>query len=1056
MNICVLSSQGVRHDCEQVGSAVYLKYPRVFSTLAQSLLNDPLLCGRLDEPPRVWELMPGRPREAMMDADLVIVPHAVCEEDEAALLRYGKRGGKVLWVRPSPGALAKATGGKVAFARSLLSHRERWRLPGGTFRYAQMLKLDCYDIKEGEGRYPIGETPGLIRLPGLTVCGGDLFFAHMWYMNSPTDTLSEQGEQNAFQTMILCEVLHLLGMDMDGDDPAPRFFLRRDFHAYGYTRRMVEDLFALNDKQADFAKADQLMHAAAKAFAQDAGDGAVEAMLKPAFEELKDLRDQITDIPVYYADGMHGGILTEEYGYIEIGAPEFVADLFHMFLELGYKRGYHFSCDVSIATFVHLSKRFPAFIDDLRKGMEDGIFEVANGSIGQLYPHLFGLETNIHQFVSGQAAMERLFGRRAESFLAQEMQFTPAYASLLAQSGYKGALHRIQNKGATVYDDEVSVTWRAPGGDELLTIPTHYDDSQQAIATGFALWPELITETAKHYPMGIYTNLLDIVWITLFREEVIRASHYAPVMGEFVTFTELYDRLGPTAIRTYTREDYLPEMQPGTSKMLGDMGAVGRTLEAAEKYAALSGRDELYAAIARAWDGLGEFVNHDNTVCFHVRPKDQTYLPFSAGPDRHGPELYDVLEGMTYGRLKEVTDQLGAPNALFNPLNASRRVQLAYADGEWKPLKRVLDPESVKGIVAVDIAGLSAVPMPGIPSGAATEGGEPELENGILRARLNTATGGLSSLCVDGRELLAGDANIVAAGMEGETKLTGWKRYALPGAQMLMVTMALCYPDGRDGGKAVTCIALADGERKLTFTTKLMPARIGKTLYRTYPHDRAGGIGVRFHLSPSYASVRDCWMHHLHEAGDGKERTYGPGLYYGSRTLEKEYLSSRKGHVTQSAMGLLVEGNGMPPILLHNDGSTLYEAESGTIRSLLWCTYEYGDTFSYALEALGDSDPFGTLLNYQYDLMPVPQAKLANPPKVEGAWLSAHFVKDGLVYYRVVETRGERAVVTIDPDRKYTRAWRVNLLGDRLETIEAKDKIQLILEPHGIATVCIK
>ena len=224
MNICVWSSQEIVPDCEDVGSAIYVKYPRVFSTTAQNFLFDPNLLMVFGSEFHIWEMRPETDRSLLQGVDLLVVPHAVSERDENLILDYFKCGGKLLWVRPSASALSQITNGEVAFSRTLKSHRERWNLPGGSFYYPQMLTYDQYENCASAGHWMIADSPSVVRFERATLCPGDLFFAHMWYMNSPLDTLSSSGELNAFQTLFAIEILHLLGKKVPEPELMSRFF----------------------------------------------------------------------------------------------------------------------------------------------------------------------------------------------------------------------------------------------------------------------------------------------------------------------------------------------------------------------------------------------------------------------------------------------------------------------------------------------------------------------------------------------------------------------------------------------------------------------------------------------------------------------------------------------------------------------------------------------------------------------------------------------------------------------------------------------------------------
>ncbi|MCL2060607.1 MAG: hypothetical protein FWH01_16405, partial [Oscillospiraceae bacterium] len=667
MTICVVSALHSYSDHPRMDHDVYRKDPRILSASAVSLLYDAHFVSVFDETPDVVEWDDRLPVDILRGADLIVVPHAVTPDIEALLIPLAAGGHKLFWVRPSAEALEAASGGRLRLIRTFRSHCERWELPGGSFTWPQPVDYDAYGSSvAGEnsnicGRWMIGnDWPSVVRAGNVTFGAGGLFHAYNWYWNSPLDTIKEDGLFNAFQRMFLDELLALLGYHVDLAKKAGDFFIRRDFQAYGFARLMVSDLYRIKDRPApDFSHADSLLYRAAKLVGVEREEK-VEVTLRPVFEYIYRIRRELIDIPVYYAEALHGGILTDEYGFIELASPEFVKEQMETLIYFARRRGGHFSVDISVISLVYMDQRHPSLTKLFMEAMDEGIFEVCNGTIGQPYPHLFSLESNIRQIETGQKALLRLYGRKADTLLAQEMQLVQSYPALLAQGGYSFALHRIQNKGATVYEDAVNMNWRGPDGSEIHAAPTHYDDSQQAIAMVHLHWPQLIAKTAETYPMGIYTNLLDNTWNSCFREESNRACYYAPIFGEFVTYRELAAKLPPPALsREYRRRDYLPEMQAGTSVMLSEMRGMSDRLEAIEKYMALAGREDANEAIGRAWVALGAHQNHDNTVCFRVAPRLRYMWPEARGPVRGAPDLYEYTREMAFEALKECEQIVG-------------------------------------------------------------------------------------------------------------------------------------------------------------------------------------------------------------------------------------------------------------------------------------------------------------------------------------------------------------------------------------------------------------
>jgi hypothetical protein len=1049
LRVCVLASEAITDwDGHAHGNHSYRKAPRVLSVAATSLFYDPRLIAALGCVPDVVELRAGGDAAVARTADLIVVPQALEPAREALVLEAIEHGARVFWVRPSAEALDRASGGRLCLKDTLRSHAPRWELGDFNATYPYAYSYDCYEMKGAvEPAHRLGPWPSCYRTETCVFCAASWFhaYAHTW--NTPADLLPAEGFGNAFQSVYLSELLSLLGKPQPLERLRSRYFLRRDFHAYGYTRLMVHDLAVLHDRTPVFSEADRALGRAATALAEEASDSQVEALLKPAFQALYEERRKILDIPVYYADAMHGGIFTREYGYIEIASPQFVTDLLAMFLELARRRGYRFSVDVSIATFSNLERHCPDLIHSLREAMDDGIFEVANGSIGQPFAHLFGLESNIRQFVTGQAEMQRLFGQRARTFLAQEMQLGPVYPTILAQAGFDLALHRVQNTGATVYDDRVCVNWRAPDGSGMKTIPTHYDDSQQSISTGFIFWPELITVAARHYPMAIFTNLLDLVWITSFREETIRASYYAPVMGSFVTYRDLAGLLEPEGDVVYSRNDYRLQLLTGASVAQSDMHAAARQLEAFEMFAALSGNAAADEAIEKAWAVVGAYQNHDNSACHDVPP---------AG--RSGPFLLDVLKADVDEGLSVCRRLLGESAVLFNPLACERRV-MVYRSGDGvgslKTLPR-LDQVEVVGEVGLDALGTAEMPDAVL---SVNRSRDRVLNNGLLNVVQDPASGALVSIYDIERsvELLAGPGNHIAAGMNGYARAIGCEKLSGNGVEQFCCRAELYFSDHTFAGWAETTVTLPERSRRLYFRTALTPHGLQKVHYRHYTDERRQSVAAVFDLDPRFQSVHDCWFNRIHEPCDETGKVFCPGIYFGDRDLERRYLETPPRVKTQSYMGVVARG-AEAAVLLHNDGAQIYEIDGARIANLLWSPNDYGTVFSYALEVLSpESNPFDAMLDYQYDPIFMPRADLAPALRVDsGLWLSSLRRRGKHWYVRVVETAGKdvsraclRAPFSIES------AAQVDLLDEERNVlpVEEDGRVAFSIGPNGVVTI---
>ncbi len=1051
MKICVISSEKNIDNCSrEETSAIYRRSPRILSVSAVSLMYDPLLISLCNGVADVVELRQGMDLEAARAADLLIVPEAVEPEQEALILSLAAAGKKVFWVRPSANALRQASDGQIQVTDTLYSHRERWDLAGRSFNYSTRCTYDLYQAGASvQKAYAIGDWPSLYRHNGNVFCAASYFNACTEYWNTADDVIGETGFGNAFYSLVVSEVAGLLGQPVPPAAARERFFLRRDFHAYGFARLMVSDLAAMHGKFLDFSAADAHLARAADAFAQGQPDVQVEALLKPAFEALLAQRKTVLDIPVYYADAMHGGILTSRYGYIEIAAPEFVKELMQMFFVFARRRNYRFSMDVSIASWVNLAKRHPSLIQEMKVAMDEGWFEVANGSMGQPFPQFFGLESNIRQFVIGQAAMEKLFGRRAETFLAQEMQLAPVYPTILAQSDFKLALHRVQNTGETVYSDDLCINWQAPDGAGIKTIPTHYDDSQQSISTGFIFWPELITTTAKHYPAGIYTNLLDLTWITSFREDAIRASYYAPVLGKFVTYRDLAGMLKPQRDVVYGRNDYRPQLLTPISWTASDMNALGRRLEAYEMFAALSGNTQVNDALFNAWSFLTAYQNHDNTACMRVPPRG-----------RSGHHLLDVLREDVICALDACQKELGEPVALFNSLSKERAADMYCDKNGTGALKNIPRLDKVDGLEKIVFGAFGLAEKPDA-SGRAVISQGTGMDNGLLRVVQNPATGALASIydIKNAHELLAGVGNQIVPGMDGYTRTVKSEKLLRAGVEQLFSKAEMYFADHRFAGWVETTASLPAGERRVYFVAKFVPHGIARHDYRGYHVERKDSIGVMFNLASGFNTIRDCWFNRVHEPLDERGKKYCPGLFFAQRQVERDFLESPPPVKVQSFMGIVAQGES-GALVFHNDGAQTYEVDGARVANLLWCTNEYTDTFAYALEALEPgADPYDAFLDYQYEPVPMPRADLTPALQVDhGLWISSIRRQGQDLYVRVVETAGRPVEnATLRSDKKILSAARVNFLDDETGILPIHaGSVSFAIGANGMVTVRLR
>jgi len=1090
MKICVINTSHSHSEHPWMDADVYRVEPRILSVSAICLLYDPNFIKLVGETPEVIEWDNRMPVETLEAADVIIVPQAMNADIEALLIPLARSGHKMLWVRPSAEALIEATAGKINLASTLHSHCESWNLPFGTFVWPQPVDYDAYESSDYQGLWKIGgDWPSILRFGNVTFGCGGIFHAYNWYWNSPADTIRDDGLFNSFQCAYLVEIACLLGYDIDAVVLKTDFFIRRDFHAFGFARQMICDLYKIKGKTPDFTHADAFIYQAAMLVGASHDEIVIERALRLAFEELYKIRCVLIDIPVYYAEALHAGILADDFGFIEFASPEFVKAQLETLLYFARRRKGHFSVDYSVISLMYLDRRHPSLTKLIKECIAEGIFEVCNGSIGQPYPHLFSLESNIRQLETGQKVLMHLYGQKAGTLLAQEMQLVQCYPAIIKQCGYNFALHRIQNKGAAVYENVENMIWRAPDGSEILTVPTHYDNSQQMISMVHMHWPQLISKAAETYRIGIFTNLLDNTWNTPFREESNRACYYAPIFGEFVTYRELAERLpAPELTREYKRRDYMPELQAGTSTLLSEMRQIGDSLESIEKYMALTGREDAAEILSRAWLDLGAHQNHDNTVVFYCPPQLRYMWPEARGPVRGAPLLYDHTRSKLLKTLAECENITGCGNggALFNPLDRAREITLVKFGSRAVGVKRLkaLD-DSFSGIARLSFAAYGVVENIKFGDLNTCVSGVYIIENGLLRLELDTKNGCVKSVTdiLSGAELLNGACALLSVGTDGHSKLLHARTLISDGIKQFVVRVELFNGEGAFAGWADQVISLPDNEKRIYFTTTfdphLRPVYPERPSLR-YSHARKTGLYAHYLFDKSYSKAYDCWVHQIDEAPlkpFTEFKTDEMFWYHDERMLVEEAAWSR----TQSAMGLVVRNDdkncvvkcaginnnagaenrsAKNCVIIHNDGAQIYEYDDSHIMQLLWAEVDYGVTFSYAIEWTY-GNPFTAMLDYQYDLMNVTPAPtlLINRPIADNpdVWISSVRLIDGCLYVRAAETAGKPCETRIRLERRIAQAEFVDMLGEtqRSAVVEPDGSVKINLGKNGICTLKI-
>ncbi|HUT35320.1 MAG TPA: hypothetical protein VNE39_17655 [Planctomycetota bacterium] len=560
-------------------------------------------------------------------------PRILALEDDAAHVT----------LRLKTDALAAAPPQRVAVSGPFASSKERIVLPTAEGAITLHLSRDtrlAY-LAGGEGWTPVG-TVG--QHPAALVGDGEVVFAF-----DPTDLIARY--LNMMDATVTADVLDWVircVLQAAGRGPAEPPSNWRDFHALGIAAWMIERLAKELGQPFDPSPIRRLAVAAA----QGKGD------LAAAFDALAEARKRVLDLPVYFVDILHGGILFGREGYAEYDWPQAAADLLDFYEGWSRDLGYRYSHDVAAGTLLNLAPMFPETLARLRAAWDEGRTEFANGTWSQPYLHLWSREECRQQFVHGLAAFDELFGRRPTTYAAQEFALHPALPDMLREFGYTHAIHRVQNMGAAPDDDRPLIDWEGVGGAVIPTLPSHSPKSEKFGSGIYAHWPRLVAETHRRgLPFVALVNLIDQTFIGAYKEEFVRACRFGDALGRFATCTDFFAATAdvPRPRHRYAWDDYVFDLEmPTANYHRYESGGFSTTIEYWRGVVAdMAGREPTAAEWRRILDGEA----HDTYVLPHFKTGGflDLYLTDYPGP------RYRVTVDERRGVTRFIRDAVGFP-----------------------------------------------------------------------------------------------------------------------------------------------------------------------------------------------------------------------------------------------------------------------------------------------------------------------------------------------------------------------------------------------------------
>jgi len=569
--------------------------------------------------------------------------YAIALHWDPRILRLGSlRLRMTLWL--GGGSLAEAKPKGLSVSGPFASSKERIVIPTTTGARTLHLPRDTRLVglaADGRGWTPVG-TVG--QHPAALVRRGEVVFAF-----DPTDLIGRY--LNMMDTGVTADVLDWMVrcvLVAAGQRPARPPANWRDYHALGIAAWMVYRL-------ATELHVDHRLGPVSRLAVQALRRG---GDLAPAFAALAKARKQVLDLPIYFVDILHGGILIGREGFAEYDWPQAAADLLDFYEGWSRDLGYRYSHDVAAGTLANLAPMFPETIARLRTAWDEGRTEFANGTWSQPYLHLWSREECRQQFVHGLAAFTELFGRRPTTYAAQEFALHPALPDMLREFGYTHAIHRVQNMGTAPDDNRALIDWEGIGGAVIPTFPSHSPKSEKFGSGIYAQWPRLVAETHRRgLPFVALVNLIDQTFIGAYKEEFVRACRYSDALGRFTTCSDFFAATAdvPWARHRYAWDDYVFDLEmPTNNYHRYESGSFSSTIEYWRGVVAdMAGREPTADEWRRILDGEA----HDTYVLPHF--KTGAFLDLYL-TDYPGPR-YRVTVDERRGVTRFIRDAVGFP-----------------------------------------------------------------------------------------------------------------------------------------------------------------------------------------------------------------------------------------------------------------------------------------------------------------------------------------------------------------------------------------------------------
>jgi alpha-mannosidase len=519
--------------------------------------------------------------------------------------------------------------------------------------------------------------------------------------------------------------------------------LAADFLAFGacYLQSELLTRHMRNFSHVDEVHLQREAVAAAKAAVQ--GDGlAAETHLRYCFEMLLECRERFYPVDCYLID-------------LCLVIPRLADD--HLRGLLGQSVPVNLMGTAN--DWSEIADACPDLIESAKSGLANNRLELVGGEWKETCTPLLSLQTLIWQLQRGLGAFENLFGRRPSTWGRRRFGIDPFLPQLVSRSGMSAALHVAMDDGIYPDQEHSRLRWSGCDGtviDALSRIPLAGDsaasflrfpvrmsesmDHDQTAAIVFARWPELRTP-----------------WLDDFR----RMQKYAPVLGRFVTFRQLFESGGMSGkLLEYKAAEYFsPNLVQSVARQEADP---------------LSRHVDYWSRRARfeslEWsDHMAQLLTASTIDAEQHRQRDEAIeLAEPEGSREAVSAAEQWLERLAQSAPQSMSsvlasDQSGGSGCLvINPLSFDRKVPVEWPATMSVPpaaapvSARQFDDQRRSVVVDVPACGFAWVPSPGQDADRPRIGKTPLAEELVLRndffqVNLSEVTGGIGQIRAYGR-----------------------------------------------------------------------------------------------------------------------------------------------------------------------------------------------------------------------------------------------------------------------------------------------------------------